>query len=610
MCGIVGAIANRNISVTLLECLRRLEYRGYDSAGIVVFNPNTGLQRLRAAGKIDILGHELESTPLVGSIGIAHTRWATHGEPTENNAHPHISRGTIALVHNGIIENFQEIREKLKMKGYQFHTETDTEVIAHSIHSFCSEGADFLTAVHKTVKELKGAFALAIMHRDYPEKIIAVRSGSPLVIGFGDNENFLASDSLALLPITNKFVYLEEGDIAEIERANVNIYNADLQKVTRSIKISNIKQDAADIGKWNHFMQKEIFEQPAALSDCIEGRLSNLGVFVESFGNHAKEIFNKINKLQIVACGSSYHAALVGKYWLEKIARISCQVEVASEARSRTPVVESNTLFVSISQSGETADTLAALRQAKNLPYVGTLAICNVPESSLVRESDLVFMTRAGIEVGVATTKAFSTQLVGLLFLALALKKTFNPKTELEHEFIKQLKHLPSIIKHVLSLDQQIKSLAERFTDKQHAFFLGRGANYPIAMEGALKMKEISYIHAESYPAGELKHGPLALIDKNMLIVVIAPNDELIEKLKSNLHEVRARNGELIIFTDESTGINAQSGWSVLKLPKISPEIAPIVYNIPLQLLAYHAAVFKGTDVDRPRNLAKSVTVE
>lgn len=610
MCGIVGAIAQRNVGAILLECLRRLEYRGYDSAGIAVHNQKSGLTRLRAAGKIDALAKQLKARPLIGNIGIAHTRWATHGEPTENNAHPHITRNKIALVHNGIIENYQELRSQLSAKGYKFFTETDTEVIAHYVHYYCEQGCDFLTAVQQTIKNLVGAYALAILHNEHPDKIIAVRSGSPLVIGVGIEENFLASDALALLPVTNQFIYLEEGDIAEIERTNITIYNSNLQPVTRNCRVSEITQDAADRGKWRHFMQKEIFEQPTALADTLEGRLCQDTVLVESFGNHAKKIFNKIKGIQIVACGSSYNAALTGRYWLERYANIPCKVEIASEIRYRQTVVEPGTLFVTISQSGETADTLAALRQAKTLPYVGTLTICNVPESSLVRESDLVVMTRAGIEVGVATTKAFSTQLAALLMLTLALAKTKHTNNEAIAAISKQLKHLPNIVEQVLALDNQIKILAERFITKQHAFFLGRGISYPIAMEGALKMKEISYIHAEAYPAGELKHGPLALIDKDMLVVVIAPNDELLEKLKSNLHEVRARNGELIIFGAADADIQEQAGWSVLKIPQVDPAIAPIVYNIPLQLLAYHVAVLKGTDVDRPRNLAKSVTVE
>jgi len=610
MCGIVGAIAERNVAPILLECLKRLEYRGYDSAGIVVSNAKQHLQRLRTVGKIDSLLKELKSNPISGNIGIAHTRWATHGEPTENNAHPHISRDKIALVHNGIIENFQELRDKLTAKGYKFYTETDTEVIAHFIHYYTEQKCDFLTAVYKTTRELTGAFALAIMHSEHPEKIIAVRSGSPLVIGLGIEENFLASDSLALLPVTNQFIYLEEGDIVELERTKVRIYNSNLQPVKRSCKVSELTSDAADRGEWRHFMQKEIFEQPNAIAETIESRLGENNVFIEAFGNNAAPILHKTKRIQIVACGSSYHAALAGRYWVERYTNIPCRVEIASEFRYRQVVVEPDTLFVTISQSGETADTLAALRQAKNLGYAATLAICNVPESSLVRESDLVFMTRAGAEVGVATTKAFTTQLVVLFILTLALAKNNQANPEVVPDIIKQLKHLPTTVEQVLNLDNQIARIAQRFVDKQHAFFLGRGVNYPIAMEGALKMKEISYIHAEAYPAGELKHGPLALIDKDMLIVVIAPNDELLEKLKSNLHEVRARGGELIIFTDESINFHEKTGWSVLKLPSVPSAMAPIVYNIPLQLLAYHVAVLKGTDVDRPRNLAKSVTVE
>ncbi|MCL5261419.1 MAG: glutamine--fructose-6-phosphate transaminase (isomerizing) [Gammaproteobacteria bacterium] len=609
MCGIIGAAAERNVAAILVECLRRLEYRGYDSAGIAIFNQKKGLERIRVAGKIDKLAQKIKSHPVSGNIGIAHTRWATHGAPTENNAHPHISHNSIAIVHNGIIENFEELREKLKTAGYKFQTETDTEVIVHLIHKYTKAGNDFIHAVHKAVQELSGAFALNILNCAEPNKIIAVRYGSPIVIGVGIEENFIASDAIALLPVTNQFIYLEEGDIAVVSKKKVDIFNDDLESVTRQIKISTSSQDAADQGGYRHFMQKEIFEQPKVIADTLDERIGKDQVYVETFGSNAKKIFGKIKRIQIVACGTSYHAGLVAQNWLEHYAKLPCRVEIASEFRYRNIVVEPDCLFVTISQSGETADTLAALRMAKKLKFAATLAICNAPESSLVRESDLVFMVRAGIEVGVASTKAFTAQLTALLMLTLALAQT-RFKNKALTNLVKQLKHIPKAIEAALLLDEKILELAERFTSKQHAYFLGRGISCALAMEGALKMKEISYIHAESFPAGELKHGPLALIDKNSLIIVIAPNDELLEKLKSNLHEVRARGGELIIIADENSDFEQKPGWTILPMPTHALEIAPIVYAIPLQLLAYHVAVLMGTDVDRPRNLAKSVTVE
>jgi glutamine---fructose-6-phosphate transaminase (isomerizing) len=607
MCGIIGAVSQRNVTTILIECLHRLEYRGYDSAGIAIYNAKQGLQRQRAVGKIDKLSNALKTNPLFGNIGIAHTRWATHGAPTENNAHPHISNDTIALVHNGIIENFYELRDELKSAGYIFNSDTDTETIAHSIHRYCDSGCDFLTAVQQTVKKLSGGYALAIMHSKEPDKIIVVRSGSPIVIGLGIEENFIASDTIALLPVTRQFIYLEEGDIAVIERTAVTIYNANLQIVTRPIKSSEITNDSTDRGIYRHYMQKEIFEQPIAIADTILERLTDNHVIAEAFGNNAKEIFAKTKCIQIVACGSSYHAALTGRYWIENFAGIPCKVEVASELRYRNVAIEPNTLLVTMSQSGETADTLAALRQSKSLPYIANLTICNVPESSLVRESDLVFMTRAGPEVGVATTKAFTAQLVGLLMLTLALRKT---PAAIEADLVKQLKTLPHLIEQVLALDNKIMQIAEYIAPKNNVFFLGRGINYPIAMEGSLKLKEISYIHAEAYPAGELKHGPLALIDKNVPVIVIVSNDELLEKIKSNLYEISARGGELVIFTDNNVNLPNRPDWIVLRLPALHPIIAPIIYTIPLQLLSYHVAILRGTDVDRPRNLAKSVTVE
>lgn len=622
MCGIVGAVAQRNVTTILLEGLKRLEYRGYDSAGIVVYCEDKGLQLVRTVGKIKALADELHKNPIHGNIGIAHTRWATHGEPAKKNAHPHISENNIAVVHNGIIENHQELRAKLLAEGYKFHSDTDTEVIAHLIHKYCKAGHDFLTAVHKTVKQLHGAYALGIMKCDEPDKIIAARCGSPLVVGVGLEENFIASDALALSPVTHNIIYLHEGDIAEVTRDQVTVYDVACKKVKRQIKVSEFTHDAADRGDFRHFMQKEIFEQPTAITETLAeffaktiGQKEILNENLASlFGNHANKILNKIKQVQIVACGSSYHAGMAARYWLEDIAQIPCKVEIASEIRYRKVAIEPDTLFVTISQSGETADTLAALRQAKKLPYAATLAICNVPESSLTRESDLVFMTRAGVEIGVATTKAFTAQLIALLLLTFTLGKHNNLKTETIHKYIEQLKHLPVLVEEALKLDELTNKIAEKFIHKQHAFFLGRGVNFPIALEGALKIKELSYLHAESYPAGELKHGPLALIDKEMPVVVIAPNDDLAEKLKSNLHEVRARGGELIVFADEALHLKNEPGITAIKMPKILKEfaniLAPIVYTIPMQLLAYHVAVLKGTDVDQPRNLAKSVTVE
>ncbi|CAL7961613.1 L-glutamine--D-fructose-6-phosphate aminotransferase [Gammaproteobacteria bacterium] len=610
MCGIVGAISERNVINILVEGLKRLEYRGYDSSGIAVLNDKKTLKVVRAVGKIEALEKKLKTIHLEGHIGIAHTRWATHGAPTEYNAHPHISNNSIALIHNGIIENHEELRTELVKNGFKFKSDTDTEVIAHLIYKHLQQKNNFLDAVHKAVKKLKGAYALAIINSSEPNKIITVRSGSPVVIGLGIEENFVASDALALLPVTNNFIYLEEGDIAVIERSNVHLYNSKLRPVKRLTKTSEISSDNTDRGNYRHFMQKEIFEQPKALADTLEERLLQSEIPLENFGNNAKKIFDKIKKIQIVACGSSFHAAMVGKYWIEKYAKLPCNAEIASEFRYRQPIVEAGTLFITISQSGETADTLAALRYAKKLPFVATLAICNVPESSLVRDSDLVFMTRAGVEIGVATTKAFTTQLTALLMLAIALGKRLGLTTKTTQQLIKQLKHIPIVAEKALGLDQEIIAIAKTLENSANVFFLGRGISYPIAMEGALKLKEISYIHAESFPAGELKHGPIALIDQGTPTIVIMPNDSLCEKLKSNLQEVNARGGKLIIFADESLHFKNHPEWTICKIPKVATEIAPIIYTIPLQLLAYHVAVLKGTDVDRPRNLAKSVTVE
>jgi glucosamine--fructose-6-phosphate aminotransferase (isomerizing) len=613
MCGIVGAIARKNITNILIENLKRLEYRGYDSAGIAIIDAKGKLERLRSVGKIEILEKELKKKPLVGNIGIAQTRWATHGAPSKKNAHPHISKGTIALVHNGIIENHEELRSRLQKSGYAFTSDTDTEVIVHLIHKYYGEDKNLVNAVFKASKQLTGVFALAVLSKYNPESLVVVRYGSPLVIGLGERENHIASDSIALLPRTNKFIYLEEGDLAEIKLDSYQIYDKNFKKVTRPIKTSELSFKAALIGDYDHYMQKEIFEQPIAIAETINSVLDYKKQIPEDcFGKHAIKKFSKIKCLQITACGSSYNAACIAKNWLESIAGISCKVEIASELRYREAVVEPNTLFVAISQSGETADTLAALRAAKKLPYLATLAICNVPESTLARESDLVFLTRAGVEIGVATTKALTTALAALFILTLTLGKYNKLKTarSKQLQLLEQLKHTSVLAKQVLYLDDKIKILAKRLCDKEHVFFLGRGCSYPVAVEGALKFKEISYIHAESYPAGELKHGPLALIDKNTPVVAIAPNDGLTEKLKSNIYEVTARGGEVIVFADEKVSIPRGKNIHVQKIPEMPKEIAPIIYLIPLQLLAYHVAVLKKNDVDKPRNLAKSVTVE
>lgn len=613
MCGIVGAISERNITKILIECLKRLEYRGYDSAGIATIENNQrslSLKCIRAVGKIEVLAAKLKTTPLQGSIGIAHTRWATHGAPTEYNAHPHLSNNSLALIHNGIIENYEKIRSNLVKKGFKFKSDTDTEVIVHLIYSHLQKQNSLLDAVYRATKALTGAYALAIIDTSEPDKIIAVRSGSPVVIGLGINENFIASDATALLPVTNSFIYLEDGEIAVVERTQVHIYNSKLRPVKHPIKSSEASADNIERGNYRHFMQKEIFEQPRALADTIEERFLKDEIPAKVFGNSAEKIFSKIKRIQIAACGSSFHAALAGKYWLEEYTGIPCQVEIASEFRYRQTVTEPATLFISISQSGETADTLAALRKAKKLPFIATLTICNAPESSLVRESDLVFMTRAGVEVGVATTKAFTTQLTALLMLTISLRKYQKLSSKTTAQLIRQLKHLPFLAEQTLRLDHEISVIAKTLETTANLFYLGRSICYPIAMEGALKIKEISYIHAESYPAGELKHGPLALIDLGTPVVVISPNDHLYEKLKSNLQEVRARGGKLIIFIDSSLPCKNHPDWHLCKMPKVPAVISPIIYTIPLQLLAYHVALLKGTDIDQPRNLAKSVTVE
>jgi len=610
MCGIVGAVAQRDVAEILINGLHRLEYRGYDSAGVAVVNEHHELQRVRCLGKVKALDEAVSEKPLIGGTGIAHTRWATHGEPSETNAHPHVS-GTFAVVHNGIIENHEELRELLKSRGYVFLSQTDTEVIAHLVEWEMRSTDSLLEAVKKAVKQLTGAYGMVVMDSRHPEHLVAARSGSPLVIGLGIGENFLASDQLALLSVTRRFIFLEEGDIAEITRRTVDIYDTYGNKVEREIHESNLENDAAEKGKFRHFMQKEIYEQPTALINTMEGRINHENVIVDSIGNGAKGILEKVEHIQIVACGTSYNAGMVARYWFESLAGVSCDVEIASEFRYRKFVTRPNSLLITLSQSGETADTLAALRLAKEKGYMAALTICNVAGSSLVRESDLAFMTRAGVEVGVASTKAFTTQLAALLMLVTALGKVKGHiSAEKEHEIIKAMQSLPAEIEKALAFDTEIEALAEDFAEKHHALFLGRGAFYPIAVEASLKLKEISYIHAEAYAAGELKHGPLALIDADMPVIVVAPNNELLEKVKSNIEEVRARGGQLYVFADKEAGFTPSEGMKIITMPKVNDIVAPIFYTIPMQLLSYHVALIKGTDVDQPRNLAKSVTVE
>ncbi|ROL82309.1 glutamine--fructose-6-phosphate aminotransferase [Pseudomonas protegens] len=610
MCGIVGAVAERNITAILLEGLKRLEYRGYDSAGVAVYTNAGKLERMRRPGKVSELEQALASEPLVGRLGIAHTRWATHGAPCERNAHPHFS-GDLAIVHNGIIENHEALRAQLSALGYAFTSDTDTEVIAHLLNHKLKDLGDLTVALKATVKELHGAYGLAVISASQPDRLVAARSGSPLVIGLGLGENFLASDQLALRQVTDRFMYLEEGDIAEIRRDSVQIWDVDGKAVEREAVQYRDGAEAAEKGEFRHFMLKEIHEQPSVVQRTLEGRLSANQVLVQAFGPQAAELFAKVRNVQIVACGTSYHAGMVARYWLEELAGIPCQVEVASEFRYRKVVVQPDTLFVTISQSGETADTLAALRNAKELGFLASLAICNVGISSLVRESDLTLLTQAGREIGVASTKAFTTQLVGLLLLTLSLGQVRGTLAAgVEAELVEELRRLPIRLGEALAMDGVVEKTAELFADKHHTLFLGRGAQYPVAMEGSLKLKEISYIHAEAYPAGELKHGPLALVDNDMPVVTVAPNNELLEKLKSNLQEVRARGGELIVFADEQAGMTNGEGTHVIQMPHIHDILSPILYTIPLQLLSYYVAVLKGTDVDQPRNLAKSVTVE
>lgn len=608
MCGIVGAVAQRDIAEILIEGLRRLEYRGYDSAGLAVVDNDCKMTRLREAGKVQMLAEEAEKTQVIGGTGIAHTRWATHGEPCEDNAHPHVS-GTIAVVHNGIIENYQELKAELIKKGYQFASQTDTEVIAHLVNWEQRQGGTLREVVQRVIPQLRGAYGTVIMDSRTPELLVAARSGSPLVVGLGVGENFLASDQLALLPVTRRFIYLEEGDIVEITRRHVHVFDVNGNEVNRDTIESNVQYDAGDKGVYRHYMQKEIYEQPLAIKNTLEGRLKSETIDLSELGSKAEEILSKVEYIQIVACGTSYNAGMVSRYWFESLAGIPCDVEIASEYRYRKPATRRNSLLITLSQSGETADTLAALRLSKELGYLSSLAICNVAGSSLVRESEFVLMTKAGAEIGVASTKAFTTQLTVLLMLVAYMGRIKGVAT-LEHEVSTALHALPSRIESMLSKDKVIEALAEDFSEKSHALFLGRGDQYPIAVEGALKLKEISYIHAEAYAAGELKHGPLALIDADMPVIIIAPNNELLEKLKSNIEEVRARGGLLYVFADQDAGFEENETMKLISLPHVEELIAPIFYTVPLQLLSYHVALIKGTDVDQPRNLAKSVTVE
>ena len=610
MCGIVGAVAERNVVPILMEGLRRLEYRGYDSAGLAVLEDGK-IARVRRAGKVQELQNALDETPVAGTTGISHTRWATHGVPNESNAHPHVSTDRIALVHNGIIENYEEIRDDLRSKGYEFTSDTDTEVIAHRVQFNTQKGMHFVDAVKATVAELEGAYAIAVMCVDNPEELVLARQGAPAVLGLGIKENFVASDVAALLPVTRQFIFLEEGDVAHVTRESVVIWDVDGTVVERPVKESDMTADAAERGNFRHYMQKEIHEQSVAIARTLNERIANGRVLDAAFGPAANQALDNTRGVHIVACGTSYHAGLVARYWIEQLCRLPCTVEIASEYRYRSPVVPDGTLFVTISQSGETADTLAALKMAKGLGYVSTLTICNVPESSMVRESDLVMMTHAGPEIGVASTKAFTTQLTALALLTISLARRSGLEEKQEKALVAQLAELPALVEQVLALDSSIETLAEHFVDKHHALFLGRGVQNPVAMEGALKLKEISYIHAEAYAAGELKHGPLALVDEDMPVVTVAPDDTLLEKLKSNLQEVRARGGELFVFADPRVQFGDRHGIHTTRMPAMIQDFqAPILYTIPLQLLAYHVAVLKGTDVDQPRNLAKSVTVE
>ncbi len=611
MCGIIGGVAERNVQEVLLEGLRRLEYRGYDSAGMAVVDDAGRIQRHRRVGKVTELARALLTEPLPGHVGIAHTRWATHGVPSEQNAHPHCSTNRLAIVHNGIIENYEKLKEELIQAGYRFQSETDTEVAAHRIAWHLDQGDDLLEAVKKASREFEGAYALAVIAVDEPGRIIACRKGPPLVIGYGIGEHFIASDVQALLPVTQRFAFPENGDVIDIKREAVTIYDLQGRAVEREIKNSALSPTALDRGRYRHFMQKEIFEQPYAVSETLEGRVEAARpLAAEILGSAARDVLSRTRGVQIVACGTSYHAGLVARYWLEELAGIPCQVEVASEYRYRRHAILPDSLFLSLSQSGETADTLAAVQASKEEPYLARLAICNVPESSLVRESELTLLTQAGPEIGVASTKAFTTQLVALIEVVLLLAQEKGADEKRLAEVRRELLSLPSLIEQALELDPRIERLSEAFVEKRNALFLGRGAFYPIAMEGALKLKEISYIHAEAYPAGELKHGPLALVDSDMPVVAVAPNNSMLEKLASNLEEVRARGGELFVFAEPGVTLKDGPGLNLIHVPGGSGLLSPVIMIIPLQLLAYHAAVLKGTDVDQPRNLAKSVTVE
>lgn len=610
MCGIVGAVAQRDVAEILVEGLRRLEYRGYDSAGVAVVDADNNLTRVRRLGKVQELADAVEQANVTGGTGIAHTRWATHGEPSEANAHPHVS-GDIAVVHNGIIENHEELRILLQSRGYEFVSQTDTEVIAHLVEWELRTSDSLVEALKKTAAQLEGAYGTVAVDRNDPDRIVVARSGSPIVIGLGIGENFLASDQLALLSVTRRFMFLEEGDVAEITRRDVTIYAESGEQIEREVIESSIEHDAGDKGQYRHFMQKEIFEQATALKSTMEGRVTHDSVITESIGVNAVEILSKVEHVQIIACGTSYNSGMAARYWFEDIAGVSCDVEIASEFRYRNFVTRPNSLLITLSQSGETADTLAALRIAKERGYMAAMTICNVSGSSLVRESDIAFMTRAGTEIGVASTKAFTTQLAAMLMLVTAIgKEQGRIDKAKEAEIVEAIHALPVQIDSALAFDKEIEALAEDFADKHHTLFLGRGEYYPIAMEASLKLKEISYIHAEAYAAGELKHGPLALIDADMPVVVIAPNNDLLEKLKSNVEEVRARGGLLYVFADEKAGFEADESMKIISMPHVSEITAPIFYTVPMQLLAYHVALIKGTDVDQPRNLAKAVTVE
>ena len=610
MCGIVGGIAKREVNEILLEGLRRLEYRGYDSAGLAVLSDAGTIERCRRMGKVIELENGIEAAPFSGKTGIAHTRWATHGKPSQENSHPHMSGERLVIVHNGIIENHEELREELQAAGYQFNSQTDTEVIVHLLHQNLQKISSLTDAVKETITRLDGAYALGVMSADHPGVLVAARQGSPLVIGVGSGEHFIASDQLALLQVTDRFIFLDEGDVAELTTEYVHVWDADNSEVVHDVNVFEHKMDAADKGEFRHYMMKEIYEQPDVVRNCLEGRINKTRLLEQAFGIKAKEVFDKTQAVQIIACGTSYHSGMVAKYWIESLVGIPCQIEVASEYRYRKTVALPNSLFITISQSGETADTLAALRKAKEIGFTASLSICNVPGSSLVRESDLAIMTNAGPEIGVASTKAFTSQLVALMLLTIALGRRHGMVEQVEEEIVSELSKMPELIQQAIEMDSDIEALANDFAEKHNGLFLGRGAMYPIAMEGALKLKEISYIHAEAYPAGELKHGPLALVDKDTPIITVAPHNDLLDKLKSNLEEVRARGGELFVFADEKANVKSQDNLKVLSMPSVSDLMEPILYIIPLQLLSYHVAVLRGTDVDQPRNLAKSVTVE